>query len=120
MHTLTVLLQPKTSAASTACVGNGDTICTAIDNQKCCLPSANFYLNIAGTAVAHTTCGNQVDGAATRLTGESDTAAGTCATCAVSTYADTDAADCLANTLCGNLATGGSLQKCWQQHNLSK
>ena len=82
--------------------------CDATDHDVCCTPSANFYINDAGTAVAHTTCGNQVTAAATRLTGESTTAAGTCAACAADTYAGTDGADCLANTVCGNLAAGGS------------
>ena len=70
-----------------------------MDAQLACILNV-FHSFSEKTLEIHTTCGNQVDGAATRLTGESDTAAGTCATCAVSTYADTDAADCLANTLC--------------------
>ena len=59
-------------------------------------------------AVAITTCGNQVAGSATRLTGASRTAAGSCNACATDTYAADDGTNCLANTVCGNQEAGGT------------
>ena len=41
--------------------------------------------------------------------GDADrTTAGTCKACVANTYAGTDAENCVSNTVCGNLAAGGS------------
>ena len=66
----------------------------------------------SANCLANTICGDQVavsnNAAVNRLIDASRTVAGTCAACTASTYAGTDGADCLMNTLCGNLAAGGS------------
>jgi hypothetical protein len=102
-------IQAIATPAGANCAGNP---CVDADHDTCCTPAANFFINSAGTAVAHTTCGKQVavsdNAAVTRLTGASTTVAGTCAACAASTYSITDAGNCLANTVCGNLAAGGT------------
>ena len=57
--------------------------------------------NDLGQCIAYTTCGDDINGN-TRLTGESNQAAGTCLACGTNEYAATDADDCAAHTTCGN------------------
>ena len=65
----------------------------------------------AVSCLPHTTCGNQVDGTTTRLTGANGTEAGTCADCDSGTFAASATEDCLSQkTTCpdNEYLSGGS------------
>jgi hypothetical protein len=92
----------KAPAATVTCT-------STTDSQLVGDCATGYWKDTTGTADAckpHTVCGNQLTGSAIRLSGNSKTAAGTCNSCATNTYATNDQANCLANTACGNLATG--------------
>ena len=75
--------------------------CTSMtDSQLVGNCDTGYWKDTTGTADVcrpHTVCGNQLIGSATRLTGASLTAAGTCNSCAAYTYAKDNVSNCVAN-----------------------
>merc|ERR1712166_1050721 len=97
-----------TLATTTTCAGTRAYVAgTATANAKCAPCTGDSYEQSAtGDCLAHATCGKQV-GDASRLTGASAIAVGTCAACTAGTWG-TAAGDCETQTVCGNaLAIGG-------------
>lgn len=79
--------------------------------EQCTEPVCPVGVSGVKWCLDRTTCGNQVDGTTTRLTGASSTEAGTCADCDSGTFAASATEDCIAHkTTCpdNEYLSGGS------------
>merc|ERR1719272_898864 len=93
---------------SEVCAGS---TCLAVDTSKCCSPTDGNWIAANGAVAADTVCGNQVAASATRLSGNTDVAGGTCADCAADTWAASATANCAAKTACAGTTDGGTTDR---------
>merc|ERR1719272_141179 len=85
--------------------------CLAVDTRICCDPTDGNWIAADGAVAADTVCGNQVAASATRLSGNTNEAGGTCADCAADTWAASATANCAAKTACAGTTDGGTTDR---------